>query len=131
MKKILKPKEDLMYTRDHLSIPFPPFLQDETRFALLGRSAGSRRLSRESKLRRCPLQWITGQRHFAWAAAYPSGMLGGLGGKANRRIYTEVILEIEWAIRNFCCGVWEWHEIRCASLEVCQRRLEQRGWNCN
>jgi hypothetical protein len=45
-------------------------------------------------------------------------MLGGLGGKANRGIYTEVILEIEWTIRNFCCGVWEWHEIRCASLEV-------------
>jgi len=45
-------------------------------------------------------------------------MLGGVGGKANRGIYTEVILEIEWAIRNFSCGVWEWHEIRCASLEV-------------
>ena len=45
-------------------------------------------------------------------------MLGGLGGKANRGIYTKVILEIEWATRNFCCGVWEWHEIRCANLEV-------------
>ena len=45
-------------------------------------------------------------------------MLGGLGGKANRGIYTNVILEIKWAIRNFCCGVWEWHEIPCASLEV-------------
>ena len=45
-------------------------------------------------------------------------MLRGLGDKANRRTYTEVILEIEWPIRNFYCGVWEWHKIRCASLEV-------------